>query len=266
MSCLSSILLKTTREMHNLNMTPLQLEQFVLEKFPRLSETGRELIQSSLTEYNPFTCTEGFFEWLTRLNEKVTFETSFVPLDKIQNWGFDEFKNIRHESGKFFSIEGIRVKAVFKDKATEWDQPIINQPEVGFLGILCQKKNGVLYFLMQAKIEPGNVNKIQMSPTLQATKSNFSQVHGGKVPPFLEYFKDQITGRSVIVDQLQSEQGARFLRKRNRNMIVKMDESAVIEVPDNFCWLTLKQIKHLLKYPNLVNMDTRTVLSCIQLS
>ena len=33
---------------------------------------------------------------------------------------------------------------------------------------------------MQAKIEPGNINKIQLSPTIQATKSNFTQKHGGR--------------------------------------------------------------------------------------
>jgi len=231
-----------------------------------LTAISKDLLVSSLTDQNPYLTNDGFFEWLKNLNDQVTFETEFVPLKEIEGWGFDKHGNIRHNSGRFFSIEGIKVKAVFKGKEMEWDQPIINQPEVGFLGILCQKKQGVLYFLMQGKIEPGNVNKIQLSPTLQATKSNFSQVHGGKAPKFLEYFKDEITGRTIIVDQLQSEQGARFLRKRNRNMIVKMDEDIELEVPDNFCWLTLKQIKYFLKFPNLINMDTRTVLSCVQIN
>ena len=30
------------------------------------------------------------------------------------------------------------------------------------MGILCKKIDGVLYFLMQAKIEPGNINKQQL--------------------------------------------------------------------------------------------------------
>ena len=49
-------------------------------------------------------------------------------------------------------------------------------------GIICKKINGKLNLLMQAKIEPGNVNCVQISPTIQATKSNFTQVHGGKLP------------------------------------------------------------------------------------
>ena len=37
----------------------------------------------------------------------------------------------------------------------------------------------------------------------------------------------------------------------------------MIEVKKNFIWLTLHEIKELMKYKNIVNMDTRTVLSCL---
>ena len=179
----------------------------------------------------------------------------------LKLWYFDEKKgNLRHESGRFFSIDGIRVNTNW-GKLSTWDQPIINQPEVGFLGIIVKKINGVYHFLMQAKIEPGNINVVQLSPTLQATKSNYSRVHKGKSPLYLEYFKGE-KHRLVLVDQLQSEQGARFLKKRNRNIIIEVYED--IPVYDNFCWLTLGQIKEFIKYDNIVNMDTRTVISCIQ--
>ena len=36
-----------------------------------------------------------------------------------------------------------------------------------------------------------------------------------------------------------------------------------IEEPPTHRWMTLSQIKELMRYDNLVNMDTRTVLSCI---
>ena len=74
------------------------------------------------------------------------------------------------------------------------------------MGIITKEFKGVLYFLMQAKIEPGNVNCVQLSPTLQATKSNYTQTHAGKAPKYLEYFKN-VTQDQILVDQLQSEQG-----------------------------------------------------------
>lgn len=115
---------------------------------------------------------------------------------------------------------------------------------------------------MQGKIEPGNLNIVQISPTLQATKSNYTQVHKGKKPLFLEYFNGE-KKVDVLLDQLQSEQGARFLRKRNRNIIVEVAEGEQLEVPENFIWTTLGQLKQLIRQDNLVNMDTRTVISGI---
>jgi oxidase EvaA len=60
---------------------------------------------------------------------------------------------------------------------------------------------------------------------------------------------------------LQSEQGGWFLRKRNRNIIVEVDDD--VEVLEDYCWLTVGQIQQLLCLDNVVNMDARTVLSCI---
>ena len=167
-----------------------------------------------------------------------------------------------HDSGKFFSIVGIDVRTDYGSN-NHWQQPIILQPEVGYLGILTKEINGVLYCLMQAKIEPGNVNCVQISPTLQATKSNYSRVHSGKSPHYLEYFVNA-KPENIILDQLQSEQGARFMRKRNRNIIIKVDED--VPVLEDFRWMTLGQIKELMAYDNMVNMDTRTVLSGLKIS
>lgn len=116
---------------------------------------------------------------------------------------------------------------------------------------------------MQAKIEPGNMNCVQISPTLQATKSNYSRIHKGNSPHYIDYFINS-KPENIILDQLQSEQGARFLHKRNRNIIIKVDEE--IPVLPDFRWMTLGQIKELMQCDNLVNMDTRTVLSGLKIS
>src|SRR5262249_25264452 len=153
---------------------------------------------------------------------------------KLKSWKVTEH-NIVHETGRFFSIDGINVKTNW-GYVPEWEQPIINQPEIGYLGFITREFDGILYFLMQAKIEPGNVNNVQLSPTLQATRSNYNQVHKGDKPLYLDYFLN-VKPRQILLDQLQSEQGGRFLRKRNRNIIIKVDED--IQLYDNFIWLTL---------------------------
>ena len=204
-----------------------------------------------------------FFAWFESRCKANSFEVRKLPLTDLREWNFElGTGNIGHKSGKFFRIEGIEVQTNF-GRTPSWMQPIINQPEIGILGFLTKKINGVLHFLMQAKMEPGNVNMVQLSPTVQATRSNYTQVHGGKRPLYLDYFLDR-SGPRFIVDQLQSEQGSRFFRKRNRNMIVQVPDGAGVENHEDFCWLTLGQLFELLKLDNIVNMDSRTVLSCIQ--
>lgn len=143
----------------------------------------------------------------------------------------------------------------------QWTQPIINQPEIGILGILTAPIDGVLHCLMQAKVEPGNAEGLQLSPTVQATRSNYTRVHQGRAVPYLEHFMDIHSRPGVLADVRQSEQGSWFYRKRNRNVVVELPEP--VEALDGYRWMTLGQIHELLGRRDTVNMDARTVLSCL---
>jgi len=183
-----------------------------------IKEIGISFLQSVMNINGYSMSNKNFFLWIEERRNSVYVNVTLVPFHKLEKWGFHpETGNLQHESGKFFSIEGIEVKTNWGPVST-WSQPIINQPEIGFLGIITKKINGILHFLMQAKIEPGNINCVQLSPTLQATKSNYSRVHKGKLPLYLEYFNGE-KKVTLLMDQLQSEQGSRFLKKRNRNVI-----------------------------------------------
>ncbi len=224
-----------------------------------ISSASLDFLVSSLHK-GSFIDTEKVLLWVKEENKRIQSSIEQIPLSKLTGWSFQN-GILCHDSGKFFSIEGIRVSTNY-GLIHQWDQPIINQPEIGFLGFIVKKINGVLHFLIQAKIEPGNINIVQLSPTLQATRSNYTRVHNGAAPLYLEYFNGEKDVK-ILVDQLQSEQGARFLQKRNRNIIVEIEEEAAIPIYENFTWVSLGQIKEFLKYPNLVNMDSRTVISCI---
>ena len=186
-----------------------------------------------------------------------------IPFASLRGWRFDpDSGDLAHDSGRFFRVRGVRVQCDFP-APLRFEQPIVDQPDVGVLGILARRFDGVLHFLLQAKMEPGNVHLVQLSPTVQATRSNYTRVHGGARPRYLDYFRPG-RGRRVLVDQLQSEQGLFFLRKRNRNIIVETED----EVPlhEDFHWLTLGQIKKLMQEPHAVNMDTRTVIAAVPLA
>lgn len=217
---------------------------------------------SSLTRENKFQNFKTFKAWLAERCRPEEFRVEQVPLNEMEKWALEpDGSRISHESGRFFHIEGLHVKTNFGGEH-EWDQPIINQPEIGFLGFITRVFDGTRYFLMQAKMEPGNINTLQISPSLQATKSNFTQVHKGKRPTFLEFFNGEKQVK-ILTDHLQTEQGGRFYQKRNRNIVIEINED--IELPDEFCWLTLGELKALLREDNVLNMDTRSVLSTIPL-
>lgn len=208
--------------------------------------------------------TSEFAQWLSGRRAAHSFRIERIPFSALDGWSFqDGTGNLVHRSGRFFSVEGLHVTVDGGGRTEEWHQPIIRQPEVGILGILAKEFDGVLHFLMQAKMEPGNPNLLQLSPTVQATRSNYTKVHKGADVKYLDYFTQPGRGR-VLADVLQSEHGSWFYRKSNRNVIVE----AVDDVPDDedFCWLSLGQLHELLRWDNVVNMDSRTVLACMPVS
>jgi oxidase EvaA len=149
----------------------------------------------------------GQFEpWWSERARSNRFNVTPIAFDDLGSWHFDpDTGNLAHASGKFFTIEGLHVRSSY-GPVGEWSQPVINQPEIGILGIIVKNVDGVPHCLMQAKMEPGNVNTLQLSPTVQATRSNYTRVHQGGSTRYLEYFAGPVRGR-VLVDVLQSEQG-----------------------------------------------------------
>ncbi|GLZ36614.1 NDP-hexose 2,3-dehydratase family protein [Actinokineospora sp. NBRC 105648] len=223
------------------------------------ADLARRFTASALATDSPVTPNARFDDWFAGHRVANRFEVTRIPFGDLVGWRFrEEDGNLVHDSGGFFAVTGLEVRTD-RPGTGVWAQPILDQPEIGVLGILVKEFDGVLHCLMQAKMEPGNPDTVQLSPTVQATRSNYTGLHGGKRTVFLDHFMDP--ARRVLVDSLQSEQGAWFLGKRNRNVVVEVFE----DVPEheNFRWLTIGQVHRLLARDNVVNMDTRSVLSCV---
>jgi oxidase EvaA len=233
-----------------------------LSRMTSHDDVGDRLTRSALSGERGAS-TAAFRRELEAARERIYTRAERVPLRDLDRWVADpDSGTIRHDTGKFFNILGLDVDLAGAP-VPRWQQPIIEQPEVGILGILLKEFDGVLHALMQLKAEPGNHNGLQVSPTVQATRSNYMRVHGGHPTPYLDYFRDRDRHR-VVVDVRQSEQGSWFLRKRNRNMAIETTEP--VEVLDGFHWLTLAQLNELLAVDDLINMDARSVLACLPLT
>ncbi|WP_246525554.1 NDP-hexose 2,3-dehydratase family protein [Geomobilimonas luticola] len=204
-------------------------------------------------------------DWIAGRLATPRLMANIIPLHAMARWRIERYSgNIRHDTGRFFSVIGVSAKHRTPTTQLEWDQPIIDQPEVGILGILAKRIDGVLHFCLHAKEEPGNINSVQLSPTVQATYSNYTCAHGGKTPLFVKYFLAPLPGGSTFA-KLQTEDGGRFLYKSNRNMIVRIGDHELGELPDGYIWLTLRQIAGLLRRDNLIHACTRSILSALLL-
>jgi len=127
-----------------------------------------------------------FHSWFNARARANSFRVDRIPFADLSGWDFEpDTGNLVHASGRFFSVEGLRVRTD-RPWVSEWAQPIIVQPEIGVLGILVKRFDGVPHCLMQAKMEPGNINGLQISPTVQATRSNYMKVHGGAATKYIE--------------------------------------------------------------------------------
>lgn len=193
--------------------------------------------------------------WIEDLNSSIKVSVSKKTFEINSYWNFDDKKSkIMNKNNSFFEINGLRYS---NNSLSNFEQPILHQNEIGFLGLLSKKINNEYYFLIQAKIEPGNINLYQLSPTLQATKSNFEQKHGGKAPKFFDLF---ISDLNSIYDKLQTEHSSYFYRKRNRIKVIVIEEE--IEIDTQFKWISFQDLIELSKFDNLLNMSLRSILGC----
>ena len=104
--------------------------------------------------------------WIQEKNADVKVNVEKVDFSYHGFWYYDEQDGyIRNLNNSFFQLAGYQE---IEDDRIIGEQPIIIQNEIGYLGILCKVIDGTLNFLMQAKIEPGNINVVQLSPTIQA--------------------------------------------------------------------------------------------------
>ena len=186
--------------------------------------------------------------------KKILFKKKKIQLNKTNDWIFSN--EIKHKTGKFFKIFGYLVKTNFPKKSFYY-QPLILQKEIGYLAIFKSIEKNKTYFLLQLKAEPGNKNLIQLSPTIQATKSNYLRVHKGKKTKFIEFTKNT---NNFLLNSNQPEQGSKYKNKYNKNLIIKTRKFK--NLPRNFIWLSIKEIKKLSKKNNILNMDTISIFSC----
>ncbi|MBO0611209.1 NDP-hexose 2,3-dehydratase family protein [Myceligenerans salitolerans] len=195
--------------------------------------------------------------WLAQYRADHGLQVRRTLLDGMPGWHFDDLGNLVHQTGRFFSVRGLETFDVDSRQVVE-SGPILLQRDVGVLGIITRRIGGVAHYLMQAKIEPGNPGQVQVSPTVQATRSNYDRAHGGGATAYLDWFLPTPSGQ-VEADSLQGEHSAVFFHKHNRNMIISVDQD--IPESESHRWLTRTELRDCMWQDHVLNMDSRCVLA-----
>jgi oxidase EvaA len=221
----------------------------------------------ALSDWSIFHTLADVKSWFQLKKEASSMVVANIALKDMRDWLIDENTgDVYHKSKDFFVIRGIRVSSDTRERMSGWDQPIVEQVgyDGGLLGLIRKRFSGIPHYLCEAKEEPGNYGKVQISPTLQATFANLNQAHGGRKPRFSELFINRDSNKSVKVlfDSWLAEDGGRLHLKRNKGIMIEVDEDYEIDIPnDNFIWLSLYQIKTLLKEDAWINPHVRGILA-----
>jgi oxidase EvaA len=144
-------------------------------------------------------------------------------------------------------------------EVASWDQPIIQQRDPGIIGFILRRIEGAVHFLVQLKMESGNIDLLGVAPTVQCITGSY---HVGELPPYVsEMLKP--TRSHVVLDTMQSEEGGRFFLESNRNLLLLAADDFPLDTPPRYLWLSLRQMKQLLAYNNFLNVEARSLLALI---
>jgi oxidase EvaA len=197
--------------------------------------------------------------WISRIKATYDLEVSGIPLREVRAWEFKE-GIIQRADRKYFSVIGVTTEIANRE-VHAWDQPMIEPAQEGLVAFLVKPVNGILHFLVQAKLEPGNLDVIELAPTVQCLTGNYRTGHNEYSVPYIH----EVLGASkheILFDSRQSEEGGRFFREENRSMIVSVGEDLNLETFPNFCWMTLNQMYRFVEFNNYVNISARSLMAC----
>jgi len=199
--------------------------------------------------------------WVKTRQKKVKTISKIINLNKCKGWHLDGKNNLYHASRQFFKVTGVETKGAFGREGNSWTQPILTQKHGGVLAFISRQTSKFgTQFLIDAKIEPGDDSIIKISPSFQATQSNMNRAHGGKRPKFYDIVM-QNKGAELIYYTIHNEEGARFWKKSNWNVIVRLKNPFDKRVKgSNYKWVSLKQLKKLALRNRCVNPFVKTIL------
>jgi oxidase EvaA len=192
-------------------------------------------------------------DWLTGVGSREPLHAEAHSLVDLPGWeGADD--EIRHERGRFFSVIQVRVHAADRE-VTDWDQPLLASSYPDTTVLVCKEVDGVLNLLVRGGAQLGNAYGVELQPTLCDDND------GGPEAP--KAIRDLLNEERVLerLSFMGSAEGGRFFECTSRYDIRWLDSDVNPELPDQYAWLTLGQIRELIAGTGFVSEELRGILS-----
>ncbi|MBI5640749.1 MAG: NDP-hexose 2,3-dehydratase family protein [Nitrospirae bacterium] len=200
-------------------------------------------------------------QWLDNEKARNHIFVKREGLNTLNDWTMDGAGHLIHRGKKYFRIVGMKITSPYREIMT-WSQPILDNEGSGIIGLLMKKIDGRTYFLMQAKADVGNRGIVQIGPTVQFNPGNYVDNERLKKPFLFEEFHD--SGNFITVfESRQSEEGGRFYREEHVHKILMLPEGATLDIPDNYRWFSLYEIRFFLHMGDFINSCARSILACL---
>jgi dTDP-4-dehydro-6-deoxy-alpha-D-glucopyranose 2,3-dehydratase len=195
--------------------------------------------------------------WFIDQKAKYMLDVRLVALDHMDQWVRDS-DSIRHRENRYFRIVGMSVTATSRE-VSSWSQPMLEPTPGNAVVLLCQRRSGVLHVLVQAMIQPGLTDRLELAATVHLSPGSYARPQDR--PPLAEYIDAPPSW--VRVNASQSEDGGRFLHADTTHLVVEIPEDHVIEAPDNYRWMSLGLLSRLIRSGYYVNIEARSLIACL---
>ncbi len=199
--------------------------------------------------------------WLTRQRASAGLHTQILPLDDLNNWVIEAGSIHEVQTDQGFQARQFRVVALGRE-VESWDQPLIDSCSAGRLTLILQERSGVLHVLAKASYEIGYLEGVQLSSSISIPPGS-----SGREDDLVERQLVEMISESALTSVLQhcrqSEEGGRFYQDENDYEIVLLDPSVRLPESDGYRWLTLSQVRELMKIPGVFSIEFRGVLALL---
>ena len=225
------------------------------ELFDRSPTQLGDLISHSFAteESRTFPSVDDARAWVEHAKTHMRIEPQEVSLNELPGWNISD-DEIRHEDDLYFSVIQVAVHAADRE-VTDWDQPLIAADHTADQVLVCKEEDGILNLLFRAEAQIGNANGAQLQPTFC-----FDNEDDDATPPTIA----DLLNDSRVVDRFTfeaSDEGGRFYQCLSNYDIRWLQPDVHVDLPENYCWLTLGQIRTLLNQTDFVSDESRSILS-----